>query len=143
MAYLPKEMPVLRRRKPEGCIDVVNVLCPWPRLGRVLVVGDGNFEFACALMDAAFDGEYLTATAFEAAPVDDAAAARCARLEAMGAKVRHGVDGTRLRATVHNVYDAICFNFPYACVTGRRPQIDDNRSLLVVARAGRGDFKVP
>ena len=108
--------------------------CALARAGRVLVVGDGNYEFSLSLARVADEDEgspWLTASALDEAPVDGAAAARAAALAALGAEVVHGVDGRRLEAWFGGrSFDAIVFNFPYVVVTGRRPQIDDNRALL-------------
>lgn len=116
---------------------------------RVLVVGDGTFEFAHALAEAVSDTDikrsgWLVATALDAVPADAETAARCAALVARGATVRHGVDATALDHD-GSAFDAIVFNFPYFVAPDRRPRIDDNRALLarffaaavpVLARAG-------
>jgi len=100
-------------------------------LGACLVVGDGDYAFAlAAARSAGGSAGWLTATAYDAAPVDAAAAARCAALAARGARVRHGVDATAIFDDGVR-YASVLFNFPYAVRAERRPQIHDNRALLV------------
>ena len=126
-------------------VDYVALLTAAP---TVLVVGDESFEFSLALAVAAdargkSAARWLSATAYEAAPVDAAAAARATELGCRGAVVRQGVDATRLEwidlgGPSNEVnwipppaFHAIVFNFPYVVVEGRRPRVDDNRELLV------------
>ena len=126
-------------------VDYVALLTAVP---SVLVVGDESFEFSLGLAEAAAArgksaGRWLCATAYEAAPVDAAAATRAAELGCLGAVVRQGVDATRLEG-MHlcepsiqvdwippPAFGAVVFNFPYVVVEGRRPRVDDNRELLV------------
>lgn len=114
-------------------------------LTRVLVVGDGDFTFSRALVRASCAAEAAAAAAgaaaCPAAPCDAAAgrwlcatsldtaeelvarypgvAEACVEeLRCAGARVLHGVDGTRLRDSLAGVVDersfhAIIFNFPH------------------------------
>ena len=73
-------------------VDYVALLTAVP---SVLVVGDESFEFSLGLAEAAAArgksaGRWLCATAYEAAPVDAAAATRAAELGCLGAVVRQG-----------------------------------------------------
>ena len=119
-------------------VDYVALLTAVP---SVLVVGDESFEFSLGLAEAAAArgksaGRWLCATAYEAAPVDAAAATRAAELGCLGAVVRQGVDATRLEG-MHlcepsiqvdwippPAFGAVVFNFPYVVVEGRQPRPD-------------------
>lgn len=90
--------------------------------GRVLTVGDGNFSYSLALARQQCQdtsGSALTATSYDS--YDDLVAkypesARiCEQLAELGARVRHCVDATNLRASLgkRGVFDRIVFNHPH------------------------------
>ena len=119
-------------------VDYVALLTAVP---SVLVVGDESFEFSLGRPRRPRRGarapRWLCATAYEAAPVDAAAATRAAELGCLGAVVRQGVDATRLEG-MHlcepsiqvdwippPAFGAVVFNPTTSSSRRRRPGVDD------------------
>jgi 25S rRNA (uracil2634-N3)-methyltransferase len=116
---------------------------PYTKEHRILLVGEGNFSFAHALVDL-FQGSggNIVATSFDddatvAAKYDDAASL-IATVQDHGATVVHGVDATKLLS--HDdvntgdgeKYDRIVFNFPHdgSGEKDTRKNVEGNQRML-------------
>lgn len=104
-------------------------------LGDVLLVGEGNLSFALAL--ARQSGPYtrrIFATTFERAQSLQSEARRNASyLRALGAQVAHGVDATKLEASLgYRRFRLVVFQFPN--LNSRSPLYGRNPNHIVVRR---------
>jgi hypothetical protein len=111
---------------------------------RILVVGDGDFSFSLALAISLGARADLVCTSYQPLQeVREVYAEAGATLSALGAfpgaRVKHGVDATRLRETLgaelaSRQYHRVIFNFP--CVPdrpgadGQAEQLEDNKALI-------------
>ena len=106
---------------------------------RILLVGEGNFSFACALVTLlGGDGERVTATAYDNAEVlrqkYSDASENIRKLSDSGAAVHLGVDATELETSgvLERNYDLVIFNFPHVGL-GIKEQNDNihvNQALI-------------
>ncbi|RUS18650.1 hypothetical protein BC938DRAFT_475920 [Jimgerdemannia flammicorona] len=115
---------------------------PYTGLDRILLVGEGNFSFARALVEhVPGTGEGLVATCFDSEGVliqkyESEPSANIAVIEAVGGTVLYEVDATKLekcKAIKGKRFDKIVFNFPHAGagIKDQDRNILTNQSLLL------------
>ncbi|KAI8340642.1 hypothetical protein BC941DRAFT_500231 [Chlamydoabsidia padenii] len=109
---------------------------------RVLLIGEGNFSFAVALVNQYYLGgaERLTATCFDSEQVlydkyGDEAKENVELVRTMGGTVLFEVDGTKLdklKTINKQTYSKIIFNFPHAGkgIKDEQRNIESNQALL-------------
>lgn len=108
----------------------------------VLLVGEGNFSFARALVEALGSGARVWATGLDdaatlAAKYPEALAEHVAVLRQLGAHVVHGVDATQpgkaARALQARVFDRVAFHFPHAGrgIKDEELNIEANQNLVL------------
>ena len=85
---------------------------------RILLVGEGDFSFACWLCEYLTDGSNITATAFDSLETAEIKFPNLQEkleiLQDYEAKVYFNIDATNLKNKKIKVYDKIIFNFPHA-----------------------------
>lgn len=106
---------------------------------RILLIGEGNFSFACQLCEHLQDGRGIFATAFDGEAslnrkYSDAAAARKNIEEKFGGTTLVGVDATRIHRVkeFRNAFSKIVWNFPHMGAGEKdvAKSIEDHKKLL-------------
>jgi hypothetical protein len=125
------------RQKKAAAFDFVAQIAD----GTVLLVGEGNLSFTAALTkDSRINPARVATSTFEtASALSDEAKENEKELRRLGVTVLHGVDATKLSASIGSArFDSIVFQFPHVGsrdpVEGRNPNFILIRDFLKSAR---------